>query len=306
MCALFHSYFEDYRHYLRFEKRYSAHTLAAYLSDLEQFRYYLYPDPNNNLTEENRLPLREVGLTQVRNWLHSLREQGQEARSINRKRSSLNGYFLFLMRLGHCDKNPVALMHGMRLPQRIPQFLRPSETEQLFESVTFPEGFEGQTERLILELLYSCGLRRSELSGLRETDIEWSLQQLRVWGKGGKERLIPLGVALLDQLRDYLSVKEQQSDCNRDALFVTQSGKAINDSQVYRLAKKYLAQVSSLKQKSPHILRHTFATHLLNNGANIQAIKELLGHSSIAATQIYTHLNIDKLKKVHKLSHPKG
>jgi integrase/recombinase XerC len=299
MCGAFHTYFDDYRRYLQSEKRYSSHTITAYCKDLEQFAAYLSNTASESLT------LNELRIDQIRGWLFDLREGGLEARSVNRKRSSLNGYFIFLMRQGFCSNNPVALLHGIKLPERVPQFLRPAETEMLLGELHFSEGFKGKTEQIALELLYSCGLRRNELCGLKESDIDWSLQQLKVRGKGGKERLIPLGAALLDALKAYLEEKTQTGG-SRKALLVTESGKKIYDKYVYRLAHKYLSMVSSLKQKSPHILRHTFATHLLNNGANIQSIKELLGHSSIAATQIYTHINIDKLKKVHKLSHPKG
>lgn len=301
MFGAFHTYFDDYRRYLQSEKRYSAHTLTAYCADLEQFSQYL------SIHSPAEISVSEIRSDQIRSWLFELREQGLEARSVNRKRSSLNGYFLFLMRQGLTSSNPVALLHGIRLPQRVPQFLKPQETERLLGELQFSEGMTGQTELLALELLYGCGVRRSELCGLKESDIDWSLKVIRVWGKGNKERLIPLGGTLLDAIRDYLKAKDQmEKPCDRTALLVRDSGKKIYDKYVYRLAQKYLGQVSSLKQKSPHILRHTFATHLLNNGANIQSIKELLGHSSIAATQIYTHLNIDKLKKVHKLSHPKG
>lgn len=302
MCGAFHTYFDDYRRYLQSEKRYSAHTLTAYLADLRQFSDYL-----SRYEAAETLSLGDIRPDQIRAWLYDLREKGMEARSVNRKRSSLNGYFQFLMRRGLCTGNPLAQLHGIRLPQRVPQFLRPQETEQLLGELQFTEGFGGHTERLVLELLYGCGLRRSELCALKESDIDWSMQQLRVWGKGGKQRLMPLGTALLDALRDYLAEKAQQeSECDRLALLVCPSGKKIYEQYVYRLVKKYLSMVSSLKQKSPHVLRHTFATHLLNNGANIQSIKELLGHAGIASTQIYTHLNIDQLKKVHKLSHPKG
>lgn len=299
MCGAFHTYFDDYRRYLQSEKRFSAHTITAYCADLAQFSEFL------SLSVPDSIAICDLRSDQIRSWLYDLREQGLEARSINRKRSSLNGYFLFLMRQGICSKNPVALLHGIKLPQRVPQFLRPSETGILLGELRFSEGFAGKTEQVALELLYSCGIRRSELCGLKESDIDWSLQQLRVWGKGSKQRIIPVGPALLDMLRDYLDEKAR-FDCDRKALLVTAAGRSVYEKYVYRIAHKYLSMVSTLKQKSPHILRHTFATDLLHNGANIQSIKELLGHSSIAATQIYTHINIDKLKKVHKLSHPKG
>lgn len=298
MCALFQQYFEDYRHHLRFEKRYSAHTLSAYLNDLEQFAQYItsvYPD-----TE-----LLKISHLHLRSWLAELKEKGQSERSINRKISSISGYYKFLMRNGFAKKNPTSLIHSMRLPERLPTFLKESETEHLLENIHFGEGFEAFTQRLILELLYACGMRRAELINLKESDIEWSLNQIRVLGKGHKERLIPLSAVMLDTLRDYIAAKEKE-EINTINLLVLNSGKKLYEKYVYFTVKKYLSQVTTLKKKSPHIMRHTFATHLLNNGASIQAIKELLGHSSIAATQVYTHINIDELKKVHKLNHPRG
>jgi integrase/recombinase XerC len=210
-----------------------------------------------------------------------------------------------MMRNGWVRKNPTSLVHSLRLPQRLPTFLKESETENLLENITFGEGFEAFTQRLILELLYSGGMRRSELINLKESDIEWGLSQMRVLGKGNKERLLPISAVMMDNLRDYIAHKKSEGIASEN-LLVLSNGKKLYDNYVYRMAKKYLSQVTTLKKKSPHVMRHTFATHLLNNGASIQAIKELLGHSSIAATQVYTHINIDELKKVHKLNHPRG
>jgi integrase/recombinase XerC len=234
-----------------------------------------------------------------------LKEEGLSARSLNRKISAVNGYYKFLMRKGLSTKNPASLLHAQRLPERLPSFLKKAEADQLLDDITFEEGFSGATHRLILELLYATGMRRSELANLKESDIEWSLQQIRVMGKGGKERLLPVSNALLDSVRDYLAAKKEMG-IQQPAVLSLPDGKKPYEKYIYNVARKYLGMVTTLKKRSPHILRHTFATHLLNNGANIQAIKELLGHSSIAATQVYTHINIEELKKVHKFNHPKG
>jgi len=298
MRVHFQQYFEDYKHHLRFEKRYSAHTLTAYLTDLEQFSIYLssiYPDTL----------LSEISHLHLRSWLAELKEYGQTERSINRKISSISGYYKFLMRQSLVHKNPTSLLHSMRLPERLPTFLKETETEHLLSDINFGESFEASTKKLIFELLYSCGLRRSELINLKESDVEWSLKQIRVIGKGNKERLIPVSIVMLDILRDYLSAKKHE-EIESEYLLTLANGKQLYEKYVYLNVKKYLTQITTLKKKSPHVLRHTFATHLLNKGASIQAIKELLGHSSIAATQVYTHINIDELKKVHKLNHPKG
>lgn len=298
MGAAFRQYFDDFKHFLRFEKRYSPHTLTAYMADLEQFSDYLdqhYDD----------LSFPEINHFHLRGWLAELKENGQKERSINRKISSISGYYKYLLRKGLAEKNPTGLIHSLRLPERLPTFLKETETENLLEQVTFGDDFQACTDRLILELLYASGMRRSELIHLKEADIEWSLRQIRVLGKGNKERLLPMSESMLDQLRNYLSLKKE-ANIETATLLALPNGKALYERYVYATVKKYLSQVTTLKKKSPHILRHTFATHLLNNGASIQAIKELLGHSSIAATQVYTHINIDELKKVHKLNHPRG
>ncbi|HTN17859.1 MAG TPA: tyrosine-type recombinase/integrase [Chitinophagaceae bacterium] len=300
MLVPFDQYFKEYTHFLRFEKRYSQHTVNAYLADLSQFRDYL----KDSYTD---ISLADITHLQLRSWLADLREKDNLApRSLNRKISSVNGYFKYLMRNGFAAKNPCAVLHSVRLPERVPVFLKTSETEQLLEETSFGEGFAAATDRLILELLYISGMRRAELISLREEDIEWSLRQLRILGKGNKERLLPVSGVFLDTLRDYIALKKAEGLDASPHLLVLASGKMLYEKYVYHTVKRHLAMVTTLKKKSPHVLRHTFATHLLNNGASIQAIKELLGHSSIAATQVYTHINIEELKKVHKLNHPKG
>lgn len=289
----------DFIQYLRFEKRYSAHTLTAYRRDLEQFRDFL--DKEFGMSE-----MKLITHFHIRGWLAGMKGERQTARTINRKISSLNSYYKYLQRLGHIDKNPVRQLHAQRLPERLPVYLKESEAEHLLEEVRYEEGFKGLTDRLICELLYATGMRRNELLQLKENDIEWSLNQVRILGKGNKERLVPVSPVLLDTIRDYMAEKRRLKQYNEQFLFNLESGEPLYAGYVYRTVTRYMGDATTLQKKSPHVLRHTFATHLLNNGANIQAIKDLLGHSSLAATQVYTHNNIDKLKEIHKQNHPRG
>lgn len=289
----------DFYQYLRFEKRYAPHTLTAYKTDLEQFQTYI--TNQFSLTD-----IHSISHFHIRSWLASLKDDKQAARSINRKISSLNSLYKHLLKQDVVKSNPVKKLHAMRLSERLPSYLKETETEHLLGELQFDEGFKGATDRLICELLYQAGLRRNELQELREKDIEWSLGQIRVLGKGNKERLIPVSKELLGIIRDYMDNKKNIDNPDVNHLLILESGESLYAGYIYRTVRKYLNIVTTMKKKSPHILRHTFATQLLNNGASIQAIKELLGHSSLAATQVYTHNNIEKLKEIHKLNHPRG
>ena len=296
---MFEERLTDYIQYLRFEKRYSPHTLTAYQNDLEQFREFL-------LKEYNITELKVITHFHIRGWLAGMKGDKQTARTINRKISSLNSWYKYMMKLGLTEKNPVRQLHAQRLPERLPVYLKESESEHLLQQVEFEPGFKGLTDRLICELFYATGMRRNELQQLKETDIEWSLGQVRILGKGNKERLVPVSAALLDTFRDYLAEKKKLKQYDETHFFNLQNGNPLYAGYIYRIVTTYLAASTTLKKKSPHVLRHTFATHLLNNGANIQAIKDLLGHSSLAATQVYTHNNIDQLKEIHRQNHPRG
>jgi len=288
----------DFIQYLRFEKRYSQHTLKAYQTDLLQFFTYISG-------QFSIYDIPHVALFHIRSWLASLKDDGQTARSINRKISSLSSLYKYLLKQQLVDKNLVRQVHALKLPERLPTFLKEQETEALLEEQQFDEGFKGFTDRMICDLLYQAGLRRAELQQLKEKDVEWSLAQIRILGKGNKERLVPVSPMLLQTIKEYIAEKKKQG-YDRHHLLVLESGRPLYAGYIYRIVNKYLADTTTLQKKSPHILRHTFATHLLNNGANIQAIKELLGHSSLAATQVYTYNNIEKLKEIHKLNHPRG
>ena len=289
----------DFIQHLRYGRRYSPHTLAAYEADLIQFRDYL-------ATESQVSAISDISHFHIRSWLAGLKTEKQTPRTINRKMSSLNAYYKYLRRMGVTDKNPVRMLHSQRLPERLPTYLKEEQTSALLEEKDFGEGFKGFTDRLICELLYATGMRRAELLGLKEQDIEWSLHQVRILGKGNKERLVPISAALLDTLRDYMAAKRGQEAWDEEFLLNLPNGRPLYAGYVYKVVKSHLSEVTTAEKRSPHVLRHTFATHLLNNGANIQAIKDLLGHSSLAATQVYTHNNIDKLKEIHKQNHPRG
>jgi integrase/recombinase XerC len=290
----------DFLQYLRFEKRYSPNTVLAYHNDLLQFKDFI-------ATEFSLDDVANITHFHIRSWLVTFKDDKRTAKTINRKVSGVSSFFKHLLRQGLVEKNPVRQMHAIRLPERLPSYLKETETEHLLEEQNFGEGFKGTTDRLICELLYQTGMRRNELLQMKEIDVEWSLKQVRILGKGNKERLVPVGPALIDSLKDYLSMKKDIEGCDQDHLLVLENGKPLYAGYIYRVVKQRLTDTgSTLSKKSPHVLRHTFATQLLNNGANIQAIKDLLGHSSLAATQVYTHNNIDKLKEIHKLNHPKG
>lgn len=289
----------DFLQYLKYEKRYSHHTLVAYEKDLSQFITYI--DGQFGISDVS-----DLSHFHIRSWLATMKDDKQSARTINRKLSSLNSFYKYLLRLGKVKKNPVRQLHSQKLPERLPAYLKEHETTNLLEVIDFEEGFKGATDRMICSLLYHTGIRRSELLNMKEQDIEWALKQVRVLGKGNKERLLPLGPQLLQEIKDYIQEKRKLEDGNSPYLLVLENGKQLYAGYVYRIVKSKLGMVTSLSKKSPHILRHTFATQLLNNGANIQAIKDLLGHSSLAATQVYTHNNIEQLKEIHKTSHPRG
>ncbi len=296
---MFEEKLQDFLQHLRFEKRFSPHTLTAYKKDIENFTGYIS-------SEYNITTIAAVTHFHIRGWLAGMKEDKYTARTLNRKLSSLSAFFKYLRKTGQTENNPIRKLHSQRLPERLPVSLKESEISYLLEEIQFETGFAGFTDRLICELLYSTGMRRNELQELKENDIEWGLGQVRILGKGNKERLVPVSSAILDTLREYMAEKRKLETYSDAHLLNLENGKPLYANYIYRTVKKYMAQSTTMKKKSPHVLRHSFATHLLNNGANIQAIKDLLGHSSLAATQIYTHNNIDKLKEIHKQNHPRG
>ena len=286
--------------YLSLEKRFSAHTTKAYQSDLEQFFAYL--KDTYSLTS-----ISEVRHFHIRAWIVELMQNKIKPRSINRKLSTLKSYFKFLKKRKNLQENPMLKVIAPKVGKRLPVVVKEIEMGELFNKINFGEGYEAVRDEMIMELLYSTGMRRSELMQLTPNNIDFYNRQVKVLGKGNKERLIPFAKPLADRLTNYLEVRKDEFAAAPDApLFFTGKGKPLYPKLVYNIVKKYLSQVTTVEQRSPHVLRHSFATHLSNNGADLNAIKELLGHSSLAATQVYTHNSIEKLKKIYQQAHPKA
>lgn len=284
--------------YLTYEKKYSAHTLTSYKNDISQFIAFI--NPNNEY-----FAITDINYQQIRAWVASLLKDKIAARSVNRKLSSLKSFFKYLQRQQIIDVNPMAKISGPKTPKRLPVFVDEHQMEDLFAEVKFEDGFNGLRDRLILDLFYQTGIRRSELTNLKEIDLDLFNSTIKVLGKRNKERIIPISLPLKRNLESYLQVKQELNLSNM-MLLVSEKGHTLSEQAVYNSVKKYLSQVTTIQKKSPHVLRHTFATHLLNNGADINAVKDLLGHANLSATQVYTHNTIDKLKKSYKQAHPRG
>jgi integrase/recombinase XerC len=295
---MFNKQLNSFFDYLTYEKKYSTHTITSYKNDLFQFILFINPS-------EEEFSISEINYQHIRAWVTNLIKHKIAARSVNRKLSSLKSFFKYLQRQQIIEINPLSKISGPKTPKRLPVFVDEQQMENLFLDVVFEEGFNGQRDRLILDLLYQTGIRRSELTHLKETDVDLFNSTIKVLGKRNKERLIPISLELKRNLDDYLSVK-QALNISNIMLLVTEKGNAISEQAVYKSVKNYLSQVTTIQKKSPHVLRHTFATHLLNNGADINAVKDLLGHANLSATQVYTHNTIDKLKKSYKQAHPRG
>ena len=290
----------NFLQYLQYEKRFSPHTIVAYENDLLQFSSYL----KKTYDLEKMLEARHL---HVRSWLVSLMESGTGSRSINRKLSSLKSFFKFNMKNGFLDRNPMAKVIAPKIAKRLPAFIQENQVELLWDQHHFEDGFAGHRNQMIFEIFYATGMRLSELINLTDQSIDFYSLSLKVLGKGNKERIIPFDPKLKTAIKEYISVRNKTfSSTAFPALLVSDSGQKMIPRKVYTIVNSVLKEVTTVEKKSPHVLRHTFATHLLNNGAEINAIKELLGHSSLAATQVYTHNTIDKLKDIYKKAHPKA
>jgi integrase/recombinase XerC len=291
---------QEFLDYLTFQRRYSKNTIISYENDLRSFFDFI-------LLEYKITAVNEVNPSIVRTWLASLKENKVSSKSINRKISSLKSFFKYQLRLKKITVNPLAAVSSLKVSKRLPSFVEEKSMQTLLNHDYFPETFEGKTEYLIFEILYQTGMRRSELINLKESDINKNAGTIKVLGKGNKERIIPINNQLVRIVDEYISEKRKElPQFISETLLVSKKGKALNPKYVYNIVKSNLSKVSTTERKSPHVLRHSFATHLTNNGAEINAIKELLGHSSLAATQIYTHNTIEKLKEVHNQAHPKS
>jgi len=292
---------DDFISHLKYENRYSGHTLAAYNKDITSFAEFL----------EGEFPDTEIGNAEpfmIRLWMVGLTENGLKPASVNRKITSLRSFYRFLKNRGQIQNNPVALINPMKKPSSLPTYVEEEKMEDLLTGVEFGNDYKGVLDKLLLELFYSTGMRLSELTGLHNSDVDFFNSNIKVLGKRNKERIIPLSDNLMTLFREYFKLRDAEFGTQPpdNYIFLTPSGKKIYNKFVYRRINYYLGLVTTLTKKSPHVIRHSFATHMLNHGADLNAIKEILGHASLAATQIYTHNSIEKLKSVYKQAHPKA
>lgn len=291
---------ESFLEYLFDERRYSEHTVCGYGLDLSKFEEYL-----KGVDED--LDLMHVDADLVRGWIVSLMEQGYTSTSVNRKLSSLRSFYRYLLRKHVILVDPMLKVIGPKKKKPLPVFVKEAEMDHLLDDTDFGEGFLGMRDRVILEMFYETGVRRSELIGLNDADVDFSSCVIKVTGKRNKQRLIPFGEGLERDLRAYLSVRDENiSKRESDAFFVRKDGRRLSPGMVYLLVKRNLAKVVTLKKKSPHVLRHTFATSMLNHQAELGAVKELLGHESLSTTEVYTHTTFEELKKVYEQAHPRA
>ena len=289
---------DDFLKYLQAEKRYALHTIKAYINDLNQFHAFCQETDREGM---------DLNFRAIRSWVVSLMDSGYSSRTVHRKLTSLSTYCNYLIKEGQLDSNPVERVLKPKLNKRVPAFVEEGKMNLLLDEYDFGEGFAGIRNRLVLDILYQTGMRRGELIGLTIGSINREGKSVKVMGKRGKERIIPLGDELLTAIEKYMVLRnEVVKDKPRDRLIITERGGAAYDKLIYRIVNSYLAMVTTLDKKSPHVLRHTFATHMLNGGADLNAIKELLGHANLSATQVYTHNTYKKLKSIYNQAHPRA
>lgn len=285
--------------YLQYERNYSEETIKSYREDLCQFEKFAREEIGDSALSEVKAEL-------VREWIVSLMDKGYTSTSINRKLSSLRSFYKFLLRKGEVCVNPLQKITGPKNKKPLPIFLRESEMDKLLDEVDFGEGFKGCRDRMIIEMFYATGMRLSELIGLDDKNVDFSSLLIKVTGKRNKQRLIPFGEELKNAMIEYVNVRNEIVLTRTGAFFVRESGERLSRSIVENLVKRNLSKVVTLKKRSPHVLRHTFATTMLNHDAELGAIKELLGHESLATTEVYTHTTFEELKKVYNQAHPRA
>ena len=290
---------DSFLEYLRLERNYSEKTVVSYGIDLREFEgYFKKADAEIDFTT--------VDADVVRNWVMHLMDEGLAATSVNRKLSTLRSFYRFLLKKKAMTANPMTKVVGPKKKKPLPSFVREKDMDRLLDDLTFGEGYEGCRDRMILEMFYATGMRLSELIGLDDVDVDFSAKLIKVTGKRNKQRLIPFANELEHDLRVYIKVRDEALPNGSDAFFVRKDGKRMCPMQVYRLVKRNLSKVVTLKKRSPHVLRHTFATVMLNDCAELRAVKELLGHESLTTTEVYTHTTFEELKKVYELAHPRA
>ena len=290
---------DSFLEYLRLERNYSERTIVSYETDLREFEEYFQE-------VDAGLDFKKIDADIVRRWMVHLMDEGRAATSVNRKLSTLRSFYRFLLRRKEVVINPMLKVVGPKKKKPLPFFVREKDMDRLLDESLFEEGFEGCRDRLILEMFYATGMRLSELIGLNDADVDLSARLIKVTGKRNKQRLIPFGDEMEEDLLIYIKVRNETLPEGTKAFFVRKDGMRMYPLQVYRLVRKSLSKVVTLKKRSPHVLRHTFATAMLNGKAEMRAVKELLGHESLVTTEVYTHTTFEELKKVYELAHPRA
>ena len=285
--------------YLRYERNASPQTVQTYEESLRAFESYL-------TFRDNGLSLDSVDTDLIRDWMESLMDKGNSASTINKNLSALRSFYRFALRRELVKKDPAHAVTGPKKSKPLPQFLREGEMDRLLDGLEWDSSFNNVRARTILLLFYEAGLRRSELIGLDDKDIDFEAAQLKVTGKRNKQRIVPFGAELAEALKNYKAKRQEEFGETNGALFLSDKGERISGAMVYQIVRKYLSMVTSLKKRSPHVLRHTFATAMLNNGAGLETIKSLLGHESVSTTEIYTHTTFEQLKRIYKEAHPRA
>ena len=294
-----HPIIRPFLDYLKFEKRYSHHTIISYENDLRGFFDFM-------VSQYGETPLHQLSHIYIRSWLASLKDEEMTAKSINRKISTLKSFFKYQLKAGVVKQTPMAKIVSPKNEKRLPNFVADKDIKTLFNHVEFPNDWQGKTDRLVLLLFYNTGMRLSEVINLKDSQVNSSNRSLKILGKGNKERIVPISPELLSEIKNYQEERNNLFEEKSDFLLLSGNGKTLSPRKVYASVNKYLTAVTTIEKRSPHVLRHSFATHLMNNGADLNAVKELLGHSSLAATQVYTHNTIEKLKNIYKKAHPKA
>lgn len=290
---------DSFLDYLRYERNYSEKTVFAYGRDISQLQEFVQGE------EEEFNPV-SINPELIREWIVSLMDRGYTSTSVNRKLSSLRSFYKYLLKQRVVDVDPLRKIAGPKKKKPLPSFLKEGDMDKLLDEVDFGEGFKGCRDHLIIEMFYATGMRLSELIDLDDRDVDYSASLLKVTGKRNKQRLIPFGDELKDAMFEYVNIRNEAVSERSEAFFIRESGERLYKSLVYDIVKRNLSKVVTLKKRSPHVLRHTFATTMLNNEAELGAVKELLGHSSLATTEIYTHTTFEELKKVYKQAHPRA
>ena len=295
-------FIEKFLQYIKYEKAYSSHTFISYQTDMEQFAAFVEQ-------QKGGFNPPEITANDIRSWILSIMDNGVGARSVNRKLTTLRTFFNYMMRQGVLSVDPTAKVKPPKMEKRLPVFLREEQVENLFDEFgnVFPDDFEGKRDRILLEILYNLGVRESELINLKDCDFDFNRNTVRVTGKRNKQRYIPFGDRLKKDILAYVDDRNSEVGPVEDGwLLVRKTGEQLYPVLVWRIVEKYISSVSTLSKRSPHVLRHTFATAMLNNGADIDAVKELLGHANLAATEVYTHTTFDRLRKIYKQAHPRA